>query len=115
VLVFVLAGRRSHSEGAAVAGTAATAWPFLAGLGAGWCATRAWRAPLRPVRTGLAVAVIAVVVGMVLRVVVGQGTAVAFVLVATAVLGALLTGWRAAVQAYAQHRARRALSPEETP
>lgn len=97
VLAFVLAGRRSHDEGAAIVGIARTAWPFLAGLLAGWALTRAWRRPLAAVRTGLPVVAITVAAGMVLRVVVGQGTAFAFVLVACAVLGALLVGWRALV------------------
>ena len=32
VVVFVLLGRRSHDEGSAVAGTVATAWPFVTGV-----------------------------------------------------------------------------------
>ena len=35
VVVFVLLGRRSHDEGSALAGTVATAWPFVAGAAAG--------------------------------------------------------------------------------
>lgn len=31
VVVFCTVGRRSHAEGLSVAGTAETAWPFLAG------------------------------------------------------------------------------------
>ena len=43
VLVFVIIGRASHTKGEAVGGIASTAWPFLAGLAAGWLAARAWR------------------------------------------------------------------------
>ncbi|MFZ0078969.1 MAG: DUF3054 domain-containing protein, partial [Trebonia sp.] len=38
VLVFVIIGRASHTKGEAVGGIASTAWPFLAGLAAGWAA-----------------------------------------------------------------------------
>ena len=33
VLVFVIIGRASHTQGESLAGIASTAWPFLAGLG----------------------------------------------------------------------------------
>ena len=94
VLVFVIIGRASHTKGETVAGIASTSWPFLCGLGAGWAASRAWRRPfsLRP--AGLAAWLGTVVVGMTLRVVSGQGTAVAFIGVALVFLGLFLLGWR---------------------
>jgi hypothetical protein len=46
------------------------------------------------------------VVGMVLRVVGGQGTAVSFVVVTVVVLGAFLLGWRALVALGRRRRAR---------
>src|ERR1700747_38263 len=87
VLVFVIIGRASHTKGETLAGIASTTWPFLCGLGAGWAAARAWRSPtsLRP--AGIAVWLSTVTLGMVLRVVSGQGTAVAFIIVALAFLG----------------------------
>jgi len=94
VLVFVAIGRASHAHGDTVAGTAGTAWPFLAGLGAGWIVARAWLRPLALVPTALIVWVSCVAVGMLLRVVSGQGTAVAFVAVALGFLGLELLGWR---------------------
>ncbi|HEY3684254.1 MAG TPA: DUF3054 domain-containing protein [Streptosporangiaceae bacterium] len=103
VLVFVAIGRASHQEGDALLGIAATAWPFLAGLVVGWVVVRAWRAPYAVVPAGVAAWVAAVVVGMLLRVVSGQGTAVAFVIVATVFLGVFLLGWRA-VAALARRR-----------
>ena len=94
VLVFVIIGRASHTKGETLGGIASTAWPFLAGLAAGWIVSRAWRRPfaLRP--AGVIVWLLTVALGMVLRVVSGQGTAVAFIVVALAFLGLFLLGWR---------------------
>lgn len=95
VLVFVAIGRATHDEAASVAGYVEALWPFLAGLGAGWAACRAWRRPDALVPAGVGVWAATVVVGMVLRVVSGQGTAFAFVVVAFCFLGLVLLGWRA--------------------
>jgi FtsH-binding integral membrane protein len=91
---FVAIGRASHSEGDALAGLARTAWPFLAGLAIGWLCTRAWRRPAALWPAGVGVWVSTVALGMVLRVVSGQGTAAAFIVVALAFLGLFLLGWR---------------------
>jgi FtsH-binding integral membrane protein len=91
---FVAIGRASHGEGETVAGLARTMWPFLAGLAAGWAVTRAWRRPGAVAGTGVGVWLSTVALGMVLRVVSGQGIAVAFVFVALAFLGLFLLGWR---------------------
>jgi len=98
VLVFAAVGRASHDEGNAVVGTLATAWPFLVGAVVGWALVRALshRWPLT-VGAGISVAVATVVGGMLLRVLTGQGTAPAFVAVATVAVAVLLVGWRAAV------------------
>jgi hypothetical protein len=96
VLVFVIIGRASHTKGESLAGIASTAWPFLTGLGAGWLAVRAWRRPAELVPAGIGAWLGAVVGGMALRVVSGQGTAVAFIGVALAFLGLFLLGWRLA-------------------
>ncbi|HEY7264371.1 MAG TPA: DUF3054 domain-containing protein [Trebonia sp.] len=94
VLVFVIIGRASHTQGETAGGIASTSWPFLAGLAAGWLASRAWRRPLALRPSGVTVWLCAVVFGMVLRVVSGQGTALAFIVVALAFLGLFLLGWR---------------------
>ena len=94
MLAFVIIGRASHADGESLGGIASTAWPFLTGLVLGWLAVRAWRRPLGLVPAGVAAWLGTVAVGMVLRVVSGQGTAVAFVLVALAFLGLFLLGWR---------------------
>ncbi|MFE7844090.1 DUF3054 domain-containing protein [Microbacterium sp. NPDC057407] len=93
VLVFAVIGRASHGENV-VDGLWATAWPFLTALVAGWLVAVAWRAPFAPVRTGLPVWAVTVAVGMLLRALSGQGTAVAFVVVAALTLLVFLVGWR---------------------
>jgi hypothetical protein len=55
---------------------------------------RAWRRPFGLVPAGVGAWLGTVALGMVLRVVAGQGTAVAFVLVALGFLGLFLLGWR---------------------
>lgn len=103
VLVFAAIGRASHGE--ALSGLLVTAWPFLVGLALGWLVTLAWRAPAAPVRTGLGVWAVTVAGGMLLRAATGQGTAIAFIVVATVTLLVLLVGWRA-VAAIARRRRR---------
>jgi hypothetical protein len=94
VLVFVVIGRASHTQGEALAGIASTSWPFLCGLGVGWAAARVWRRPLALRPSGVAVWLCTVALGMILRVVAGQGTAVTFIVVALAFLALFLLGWR---------------------
>lgn len=97
VLVFAGIGRAAHHEGNPILDALQTAWPFLAGAAVGWLVVRvlSGRLPLR-VSTGWPVWLCAVAVGMVLRRVIGQGTAVPFVVVATVFLGVFLLGWRLA-------------------
>jgi FtsH-binding integral membrane protein len=99
VLVFVIIGRASHTKGETLAGIASTSWPFLAGLAAGWAVVRvsgvrAWRRPCAISPAGLLVWLVTVTLGMILRVVSGQGTAIAFIAVALVFLGLFLLGWR---------------------
>jgi hypothetical protein len=96
VLAFVLIGRSAHHHGETIAGLAMTAWPFLAGLAAGLLVTRAWRRPAAIVPGGMGAWLGTVVIGMLLRVIFGQGTAFAFILVALAFLGLFMLGWRVA-------------------
>ena len=98
VLLFVIIGRASHTQGESLADIAFTAWPFLAGLAGGWLAVRAWRRPWGLVPAGVGAWLGTVALGMVLRVLSGQGTAFAFVLVALAFLGLFLLGWRLAAR-----------------
>ncbi|MCQ4121479.1 DUF3054 domain-containing protein [Rhodococcus tibetensis] len=108
VVVFCAIGRRSHDEANALTGLVTTAWPFLSGLAVGWIATVAlYRDKFDAfliVPTGLLVWFSTLVVGMLLRVVSGQGTAFSFILVAATVLAVFLLGWRAALRAIAKVR-----------
>ena len=97
VLLFVGIGRHTHDHGLAPAGLASTAWPFLVGLAVGWGALLALHRDPATVRSGVVVCGATVALGMALRVVAGQGTAFAFVLVALGFLGAIMVGWRAAL------------------
>jgi hypothetical protein len=94
ILVFAAVGRDAHQRGDVVAGVFLTAWPFLAGAAAGWLAAKAWRAPLQVRRTGVALWLGALVVGMGLRLLTGQTVVLPFVIVALLSLGLLLLGWR---------------------
>ncbi|MGW0178582.1 DUF3054 domain-containing protein [Nocardia sp. NPDC003345] len=107
VVLFCAIGRRSHDE-AVLTGLLHTVWPFATGLAVGWIlvvlrarrasgtepfdATRLWPA-------GILIWLSTLVVGMLLRVVSGQGTAVSFIVVAALVLALFLLGWRGAVRA----------------
>jgi hypothetical protein len=98
VLLFVTLGRSSHHHGFGVVGIASTTWPFAVGLGAGWLGIARERRSGLSLRDGSRIVVVMVAVGMVLRVVAGQGTALAFILVALGFLGFMLLGWRLAYQ-----------------
>jgi FtsH-binding integral membrane protein len=104
VLVFVIIGRASHTQGESAGGIASTSWPFLAGLAAGWLVSRAWRRPVALRPAGIAAWLGTVALGMVLRVVSGQGTALAFIVVALAFLGLFLLGWRLLAKFAARQR-----------
>jgi hypothetical protein len=98
VLLFVVIGRASHSKGETLAGVASTSWPFLGGLALGWLTARAWRRPLAIVPAGLGAWLGTVALGNLLRVLAGQSTAFAFILVTVAFLGLFMLGWRLVVQ-----------------
>lgn len=109
VIVFAIIGRATHHEhvfGVGGTGLFTTAWPFLAALGIAWIVGLAWRNPTAPVRTGIPVWVITVAGGMLLRAVSGQGTATAFVIVATLTLLLFLVGWRIIVAVVTRVRDR---------
>lgn len=94
VVLFAGIGRGSHARVATLAGLFDTAWPFLAGLAIVWLVALAWRRPVAVWRTGLPVWIGTAGVGLLLRALVGQGTALPFVIVATLTLCAFLLGWR---------------------
>ncbi|MGC2167659.1 MAG: DUF3054 domain-containing protein [Acidimicrobiales bacterium] len=94
VLVFVVIGRHTHHHRETLRGAISTTWPFGVGLLVGW-AVVLWshRRPSRP-RSGVIIWLLTVALGMVLRVISGQGTAVAFVCVALGFLGLFMLGAR---------------------
>jgi len=104
VVVFVAIGRSAHHHGESAGGLASTAWPFLVGLGVGLLVTRAWRRAAAIVPAGIGAWLGTVAVGMLLRVVAGQGTAPAFIAVALCFLGLFLLGWRAVAAIVARWR-----------
>jgi hypothetical protein len=98
IIVFVTIGRRNHDEGVDPAGVIETAAPFVIAALVGWLLARAWKSPIA-VGTGAIIWVTTVALGMVLRkFVFDDGTATAFVIVATVFTGAVLNGWRLAVR-----------------
>lgn len=94
VLTFVLIGRSSHHHGLRFTGFLTTSWPFVVGLGLGWFYLLVRRRNGSSLRGGVTVWLSTVIVGMALRVVAGQGTAVAFILVAFGFLGLFMLGLR---------------------
>ncbi len=88
VVLFVAIGRSSHHHQETIRGFLSTAWPFAVGLVVGWVLSA--RGGLWRSRAGIIVCSATVAVGMVLRVVAGQGTAWSFILVALAFLGAVM-------------------------
>lgn len=106
VVLFVALGRRSHDGSGAFAAVLETAAPFLIGLAVGWMVVRAWRRPAG-ILTGVMIWPITILVGMIVRnLAFDRGTAAAFVIVATAFVGALLVGWRAALRLLDRRRDR---------
>jgi hypothetical protein len=106
VLLFAAIGRHSHDEHEGVGSVLATAWPFLAGVLVGWLLVRAWRRPLRVWPTGIAVWAAAWAVGMLLRLLTGEGIAPSFQVVAAVFLGLGIVGWRALTEWLTGRRAR---------
>ncbi|MCW2738041.1 DUF3054 domain-containing protein [Nocardioides sp.] len=88
--VFAVVGRLSHYGTLTPGGWWTTAWPFLVGTLVAWTALRVTRRPPAAIASGVVVWLGTLVGGMLLRQASGQGTATAFVVVATLVLGALL-------------------------
>jgi hypothetical protein len=111
ILIFAIVGRSSHQEATDLLGVAYTAWPFLAGCLVGTLLGRTWRHPFS-LRSGVAVWVGTVVIGMSLRLVTGAGVQLSFVIVASCVLALLLLGWRAGLQLVQHARARTSAEPE---
>ena len=96
VLLFVAIGRDAHQHGISLNGMASTAWPFAAGLVAGWLLLRLAHRKATTRSSGFLIVLAVVILGMVLRIISGQGTALTFILVAMVFLSLFLVGWRTA-------------------
>lgn len=94
VVVFVAIGRSTHNHGLKPSGMISTLWPFVLGLGLGWIQIIRRRRSGATLRSGLEIGVVTVTVGMIARVIAGQGTAVAFIIVALVFLVGLMLVWR---------------------
>ena len=103
-------GGQATARPGGLAGLGTTAWPFLAGMGIGELATCSCRLRVALVPTGVGVWLSTVAIGMSLRILAGQGTAMVFIAVALAFLGLFLLGWRVIVALVPWLR-RRFLSP----
>ncbi|MCB7136417.1 DUF3054 domain-containing protein [Cellulosimicrobium marinum] len=97
VLALATGGLAAHTPGEGVVRLLYVAWPFAAGAAAGWAVTRAWRRPWRVWPTGVVVWGCAWALGILLRVLTGQGVAPAFQLVSFGFLAATMLGWRGVV------------------
>lgn len=94
VLVFVVIGRHTHDHGETLGGVFSTTWPFGVGLIVGWVGVLVSHRPPSGIRGGIVIWLSTVVLGMVLRVVAGQGTAIAFIAVALGFLALFMLGAR---------------------
>ncbi|MHB8826207.1 MAG: DUF3054 domain-containing protein [Acidimicrobiales bacterium] len=94
VVAFVAIGRVRHHHEDALKGLVSTSWPFALGLAVAWLALSRSSQRGLSLRDGAFLVVVTVAFGMVARVLAGQGTAFAFILVALAFLGLAMEGWR---------------------
>ncbi|MBD5787176.1 DUF3054 domain-containing protein [Cellulosimicrobium terreum] len=97
ILGLAAGGLAAHTPGDGVVRLLFVAWPFAVGGLAGWLACRAWRRPWRPWPTGVIVWACTWALGILLRVLTGQGVAPAFQLVAFGFLAVTMVGWRGVV------------------
>lgn len=112
VVVFCVIGRLSHAEGifGDLAGLLGTIWPFVAALLIAHVVLMIRRVRRERMLPGLSIWAVTVVLGLVLRAVSGQGTALPFIIVTTLMLALFLLGWRAVLALVRRSRADRVLA-----
>lgn len=93
-VAFAIIGRASHAEELDPAGIFRTALPFVAAVLVGHVAVKFTRKEARSLVSGLAIWTVAWLGGMAGRIVLAQGTALPFVLVAGGSLALGILGWR---------------------
>jgi hypothetical protein len=101
VVLFSIVGYYTHAQNFDPSGITDTAWPFLVGLLAAWLLNSVWTAPLAPLRTGVGVWATTVLLGLVIRALLGDGTAGPFIVVAASLNFLTLVGWRTIATAVA--------------
>lgn len=106
VAIFTVVGYWTHARDLDVDGIIGTAWPFLLGLLVAWLLNAVWVAPLAPLRTGVGIWATTVLVGLVVRALIGEGTAGPFVVVAASLNLVTLVGWRLIATAVAGRSGR---------
>lgn len=108
VVVFCVIGRLSHAEGilSDLPGLLNTTWPFVLALLLAHGVLLLRKAQPERMLPGVMVWFLTVVIGLLLRVFSGQGTAVPFIIVATLTLALFLLGWRAILAGVRKLRAR---------
>ncbi len=94
VFAFAIGGRASHEADSSSLVVLRIVWPFLIGLAVGWFFSRAWRQPFNARPVGLIIAFLTWADGILIRVLLGEGVAVPFLIVSCAFLFATLFGWR---------------------
>jgi hypothetical protein len=117
VLLFVGIGRSTHHHVLDLVGMISTTWPFAVGLTIGWLIVLLRHQRLVSLGAGVEVWLATVALGMIVRVIAGQGTALAFIFVALGFLGTLMLGLRlvhtALTRSNGVTRAPSASKPEE--
>jgi hypothetical protein len=94
ILIFVLIGRDAHKHSFSITGIASTLWPFAVGLLLAWVYLHLRHLDGTSRRSGAIIVLTTVTIGMLLRVVSGQGTTLTFIIVALIFLSLMLIGWR---------------------
>jgi Protein of unknown function (DUF3054) len=94
ILAFAWGGRVNHDESSAFLDITTTALPFVVGLVLAWAVGTLRGFDVFSYQFGLFAWGATLFFGMPIRSLMGDGTAVTFILVAALVLGALIVGWR---------------------
>lgn len=95
IVAFAVAGRASHQESLDLDGITRTAAPFVGAALLFWIFSILTNRAMPKLKEGVAIWATVLVMGMLFRIMVGDGVQIAFILVAAATLALFLIGWRA--------------------
>lgn len=104
VILFAAIGYQTHANELTFNGVVSTAWPFVLALLAAHALLIALRQSATRVLSGVTIWLITVIGGMTIRQITGDGTATAFVVVATLFNATTLLGWRLLAALVARRR-----------